>query len=733
MPARAWGLGGVAAALAIVVVGLLAWARGPLEGAGFERRVFEGESCEGSSSSAIVREPFAPEAARGDGRCVQWTAQMVAWTQMRARVELTSEPGGTVVIDGRPVVTDEGTHPARTRSGAVDLARGVHSFTVTHTSEAGTPDYLRVALADDFAPHNYEFAPPLDGDAFFTTSAAASRALQSRSVPPAEDDSPSSDRAALPAYVGCFALVGLVVVAWLGLRVRRGKAIPWNDVALGAALFVAAFAVRARGIAAEGDAWDERVYVDAAAHWVRNLALHDFHVDAWRYNLTHPPDTKWALAFGVALAGHTGARVVAATESALAVAILFAFGRVVFDRATGILAAALAVVLPLWVAYGRIAGHESNVLFWWSASMLGLACWLDSLPPRDGGTPLERGDSVAAFACGFSAAIGLWSRANVLWIFPLLAAVFLWRGRTYLARGVIALPLGVVLGVIAGTLLTSVAWPYLWARPYEQATQLAYYVGVGKPKRDFEVYLGKLTAPAWHYFAFAFVAETPALLLVLAAAGAVIAFRSPSRRAAAVVCAMWLFFPFLQTLGAVRIGAARYVSQAWPALLLFAAIALVAAGQRLATLVDARRPRARLVAKGAPALLALLYAAVVLVWIEPYPLDYFSEVVGGPKGVASRRTFEVPWWGEGNLAAVRALDESAPPGARVFLALWPKHVVARLRDDMVRVPDAASADYVLVSRLQYFERPPAGCALRQTITAAGAPLVDTYECPRREP
>jgi len=102
--------------------------------------------------------------------------------------------------------------------------------------------------------------------------------------------------------------------------------------------------------------------------------------------------------------------------------------------------------------------------------------------------------------------------------------------------------------------------------------------------------------------------------------------------------------------------------------------------------------------------------------------------VGGPAGVAARRTFEVPWWGEGNLAAVRALDETAPQGARVFLALWPKHVVARLRDDLVPVSDRASADYVLVSRLQYFERSPAGCALVHTVAAEGAPLVDTYRC-----
>ena len=729
---RSWPFWAAAAALGAIVVALLAWGRPPVPGAGFERREFEGGACAGPSKTSVVSEPFLRATEEGDGRCVEWSAQMVAWTKMRARVEMTSEPGGTVSIDGRPVAFDQAAHPARTRSGTVELGRGVHAFVVQHPGEKGAA-YLRVALADELAPHNFEFAPPLDADAFFTSVEAASRALQGRTIEPAGGETPSSDRPSWPAYAGCLALTGAAGLVWLALRRRRGRAPPWLDVAIGGALFAVALVVRARGIALEDDTWDELIYVDTAAHWLHNLALGDFHPEAWRFSLTHPPDTKWALAFGVALDGHTGARIVAATESALAVALLFAFGRVAFDRAVGAVAGGLALFLPLWVAHGRIAGHESHVILWWTASMLGLACWLRSLERGAATveTPVEKGDPLAAFACVFAATIGLWSKANVVWLFPLLGVALLLRARRSLARGVLPVPLAAIGGGLAATVLTFAAWPYLRMRPYEQATQLAWLIGPGKPTGDIEVYLGKLTMPAWHYFAFSFVAETPALLLVAAAAGAVLALASPAKRPWGLVGAMWLVFPFGQSLSTVRVGAGRYVIQAWPALLLFAAIALVALGELAANLAFARGAWARRALRASPAVLAIAYTWAALARIEPYPLDYFDELVGGAAGVAAKRTFEVPWWGEGNLAAVRALDEKAPPGARVFLALWPKHVVARLRDDLVPVSDRASADYVLVSHLQYFEQPPppqANCTLESSVQAAGAPLVDTYRC-----
>ncbi len=139
-PASPALLTAIALALVGIVVALLLSARPPLPGTGFERSLFPSAACTGPAEVSVVGEPFVPSDADGravEGRCERWTARLVAWTKMRARVELTSEPGGSVSIDGRLVVSDEGAHPARTRIGTVDLPRGVHTFVVERVGEAG--------------------------------------------------------------------------------------------------------------------------------------------------------------------------------------------------------------------------------------------------------------------------------------------------------------------------------------------------------------------------------------------------------------------------------------------------------------------------------------------------------------------------------------------------------------------------------------------------------------------
>ena len=653
MRERTWPLWLAAGALVAIVWALLARSTEPLAGTGFERRDYKGAACAGAFDSSTAREPFVRETASGESRCVAWTSELVARTKMHARIEMTAEGGSaSVTIDGRSVVFDKAIHPARTHQGTVDLARGVHVIVAQHVGD-GAGAYYRIALTDELAPHNFEFAPPLDLDSFYLSAEEASRVLTSPE-PPAE-------RPTWPALFAALALTGAGTLAWLAVRRRRGRAVPQVDLAIAAAIFLAALFVRAHALDLEDTTWDELTYIDTASHWVRNVVLGDFNPEAWRFNLAHPPVTKWFVALGVALGGQTGARYISAASSALAAGMLFAFGRVAFGRAVGAVAGALAVFLPLWVAHGRIAGHESVVLVWWCGSMLALACWLRSLPTA--GTPVERGDPLAAFMCVFAAAMCVLSRATGIWIVPLLAVVLLVRSRGALARGLLAVPLAAIAGGIAAVLLVVAGWPYLLRRPYDQLATLTAMAEAGKPRGDIEVYLGKLTLPAWHYFALAFAAETPALLLAAALGGVVVAFRTPARRSWGAVCLLWLLLPFAQSVSTLRIGAGRYMIQSWPALLLFAALALVALGEVARDFAPFfARAWARTALAALPAAFAVVYTGVALARVDPYPLDYFDELVGGPSGVAARKMFEVPWWGEGNLAAMTALTRRLPRG-----------------------------------------------------------------------
>jgi 4-amino-4-deoxy-L-arabinose transferase-like glycosyltransferase len=692
----------------VVLVGALVVARVSLApGAGFSERVRSGEGCAGAVEpveSSVVREPLVRHERSGLPRCVEWNANFVVRERIQARFEMTLEGDGALAIDGHPVLADRDAHPLRVRVGIIDLPRGVHSVAAKFATK-GNGAYFRLAMTDDLTPHDVEIIDPLNDDAFFARAEDAAAAL---SAPP-------RPRPPWVAFSASLALALAGVLGWLAVRTRRGLPLPAIDLGIGAGLFAAAVAVRARGIPRQDVCWDEGI-ISTSRRYLANVAAGDFYAEAWAANHKHAPMMKWLLSLGDALGGIDGARMESAVLSAVAVALLYAFGRVAFSPRVGALAGGLAALLPLWVAYGRIISHESVILFWWMASMLAVACWMKS-----GGK-----DRLAAFVSVFAGTLGLFSRPTMVWIIPVLLVAWIVQTRGSLRERLRAFPSSALVGAGAGLAITLAMWPFVWEDPQEKVLRIQ--AAWSRPLGDIEVYLGKLCLPAWHYFVVAFFAETPALLLVFGLAGIVLALRPRGGRKWALLCLGWLVCPFGQTASTLRIGAARYVVQSWPALLLFAAIAIVALGELAADLLYDLHPRLREALRTLPAILAVAYTGWSLDRVEPYPLDYFNEVVGGPAGVAAREMFEVPWWGEGNRAAVEALDRTAPAGARVYLALWPAHALERLRDDLVRETNVSAADYVLVSHLQYAAAAPSGCTPIAHVVVAGAPLVDTYHC-----
>lgn len=666
------------AAGAVALVGaLLAWGRSPLPGTGFEHRVFASADCTGASEAQVVQEPFVRYAEHGAERCERWSAQLVTRDKMRVRVELTSAPGATVSIDGRALVTDASPHAIRTASGAIDLPRGVHTFTVEERRERTVgghpsgPEYLRMAMVDELEPHNGEFAPPLDLDLFYVSADEASRALDRNGT--------SAD-----PILALFAVLGLafaVGCGWLAVRRARGKPIPRSDLALGGVLLAIALFVRIRGVQGQDIAPGELASAFAAAHWARNLSLGDFQREAWRFDAAHLPNAKWILALGAGFAGRVGARWAAACAGALVVALLYAFGRVAFGRAVGVVAALLAAILPLEVGLGRVAGAPSSEALWAVASMVALACWSRSLRGPD--APALQGDSIAAFACTFAATIALFTRASMVWLFVPIGVVLLGRRWRELRRGLVAVPFAAVGGVLAGAVITVAAWPFLRGDPADAVAAVA----------------GELRADA-----HAFPGVIPAWLLALGLVGALVTLGKAERRWWGILVVLW--------------AALGDAASAGSAVMLLAAVALVAIGDGVTNVVFVATPALREGMRFLPAALGVAATAVTLARREPYPLARV-DVSGDP-------------WGEGNLAAVRALNARATHGASVHLGLQPAGSLPRLRDDLVPTDDPGLADYVLTPHPSA-EETRRGCALEASVQVAGTPLVDTFRCSRVSP
>jgi hypothetical protein len=286
---------------------------------------------------------------------------------------------------------------------------------------------------------------------------------------------------------------------------------------------------------------------------------------------------------------------------------------------------------------------------------------------------------------GLCTSLAIFSRMTAVWLIPTLLLPYLLvvaRDRGKGAFGIVPY-LG---GIAAGVLLTYALWPWIWHHPHEQLMRTWGHWNGYKTR---EWVYGSFHEPPASYYAVAFLLSSPVgyLLPTLAWAG----FALKRRKIADAVLAGWILFPFLQSIPDFRQDAVRYVIQAFPALAATAAVGFF----DVWTLAAARWPKLatpRAAWGGAGVLLA--YALGTCIWIHPYYLDYFNEILGGPAGVQRGRTIELSWWGEGVTNLVRWTNANAPQGARIHEALAPEYDAPQLRSDLSLV-GMGDADYLV--------------------------------------
>lgn len=725
----------VLAALAIAcvagAVSIFRDATRPLRANGFERLSSPGSTCDFDdpawqrrATRTIEPEPFAEEREHPE-TCVAWRAYWAISRPARLEVEIESDDDGIVVVDGHPLVQHPGVHARSSRTATRDFEPGVHPFEVRWVNRGGG-GYLRVMMQD----RREAYMPgvlPLDRDAFFVSRADAERALAERL--PARRQPERARDAALLAALAC-------VLAWLALRAwrRRGEAplrrFALVDLAIGAGLGALALWLRTHRIHDTDLAWDELWYTHAGDHWVRSyLQLGDWSADAYRHNFEHPPVTKFFAGIGVAIGGVDGARWVSAVLGAASVALTYATGKVLFDRRAGTAAALLLATMPHIVAHARLVGHETVIVFFWCALLLALAVWLRSVGFGEGsGERMAHGDFLAPLAGGAAMVLGVLTRLTFVWCAPVIAFALVWGRRRELARGTLPIPLGAIAGTLLALAAVVALWPWLHQDPMGHLGRTLGHWGGHTPT---EYFLGeRVLGPPFSYYPVLFVVTTPALVVLAAIVGAGRGLSVPRWHAATLLTIVALLAPFLHGLSPLRRDLARYVIQAWPALALLGGVALSWAGAELVARARAGA-RASIALGLAPAAAMALYAGAELRSVEPFPLDYYSDLVGGPGEVARRELFDVSWWAEGVGHAVEWVNEHAREGARVRIDAATWDVRPRLRDDLVEVQfrSRVPAAYVVTNYHLYGDPPPEGCERVHHVEVRGAPLASVWECP----
>ncbi len=688
------------ATAAFAVALALPWSVREPTGSGFRRELRP--DCDQEPVRSTGPEPVE---LRRVGGCVRWEAHMALDRARSLDFVLESEGSAALDIDGVRVIDDREVHGRRERSTRRSLAAGVHTVVV----EGGPAlSYLRLFERDRTGPYNEWIPAPLDRARYYQTPEDAAHALAVGPVVRPERMSLALLFAALLALGG--------TLAWLAWRAGRGV-MPWQDALVAALLGGVAVAVRAWAIPIQDVLWDELAYLISGDHMVRNAMLGDWSKEAFRFNFEHPPVAKWIYGVGGLLGGHAGARALGASLQGVAVAFTYGLGRLLFRRplvaATG---AGVLCFLPHVVGHGRLSGLESPVLFFTSASTLALGCWVRSIHvghPRHG---------IIGWAA-FVAVLGMGARMTAIWTLGLVFLVGVGTYRRALRRGLVVTPIASALGVAVGMLALFALWPWLWDEPIEAFKGVVERWGTQHPTEYFRG-VDRAPPPA-EFYAAAFLATTPESVLLLGLVGTVVGLARRGWRAGTLLVLGALLLPFGQSLSSFRQDLARYVVQAWPALAILAALGV----EQLGRWAGERWPRWGGRLGPAAALAVVGHVAVSLALVEPYPLDYFNDAVGGPYGVFCAKGFELAWWGEGIGEATDYVNRIAPEGATVRLEVEPRDTRPPLRADLR--PTRGKADFVVANHYKYRLRRPAGCTAIHRVTVRGAPLVEVFDCRER--
>ncbi len=673
----------------------------------------EAQSAAGAS---LTSEPFVLPGSAPFG-CIRWRTFWVVPRQRQSVFELDARGSVELSIDGRRVALHRTRPKADTFTGEAALLIGVHRVELLYR-RGSAPGYLRVREQDLREAHYIYVLAPLQRERFFASETRAREAL------PLVAES----RAWLPP--ACVALLSLcALLLWLTRRILRGSRAPWRVLACSLAIVVLAYQVRVAALPFDGAYTDELAYSTAGRHYVRNVLVGDYTTEAFRWNYPHPPLAKWLYGLAAELGGQDGARRVSALLGALSVGLIVPIGATLLSLEVGFAAAAIATFLPPLVAHSRLTGLESPVLFFWLVSVLAALRWAKSALEPGNASRGSLGDPWAAWLAPLLAVLGVGSRMTCVWVFPLLLAVVLYVHAQATSRQRFATLALACAGVLVGGGLLFALWPWLWGRPVEGWQQMLVR---WRGQHTSEIFLGtNQRPPPVGYYAAAFIATTPAFVLLFGSLGLVAGLRGRATRVATSFLALWLLLPFAQSLSSFRQDLARYVIPAWPALALLAALGVDSLVLWLLARVAGLRRFAG--SAGIWSVMAqtvlVVYVALALHAVEPYPLDYFSELVAGPEGVARSHAFELAWWGEGIGEAVGWVNANAPAGMTVRLAIEPHDVRPRLRDDL-RERLAGPSDFVITNHYKFHPETPVGCHLAHRVAVRGAPLADVYDCRR---
>lgn len=435
-----------------------------------------------------------------------------------------------------------------------------------------------------------------------------------------------------------------------------------QNILLVIALFLIALSFRLWDLNATGVTWDERVYFLAGRHYVWHGLHLNFDPEIWAENAEVPPMAKYIYGATNLLFAkgedYTASRILSAIMAALTCIIVYLVGKEFFKKRVGILAALILAFLPPFVAHGKIAAIESPLALFFT-----LAVYLFLRGIKTGN---QRKYLLSGIVCG----VALATKFTSLLLFILAFLIFLLAKKTELLRKKeITVPLAVIFFPVLSFLTLVALWPPLWSGPFSQLMwRVTFYQNYGQWIK--EMFLGGITQPPIYYFLLYFLATTPLLILIF-----LVSFFHKlvkERTFYLLALGLWLGVPFLWSFSGLRADGIRYIYPIYPPLSLVSAIGFFHIAGALPL------TRYKRATGGLFSAMVVGYLVLTCLIIHPYYLDYYNEIVGGPKNVYRRRWFEIGWWAEGIHEAMEYVIKKAGPDAWVLYKVRPSQTIQPL-------------------------------------------------------
>jgi hypothetical protein len=247
-----------------------------------------------------------------------------------------------------------------------------------------------------------------------------------------------------------------------------------------------------------------------------------------------------------------------------------------------------------------------------------------------------------------------------------------------------------------------------------------------------EVFYGKLILVPKVYYIVHFFITTPLIILGLFLVGSkkISDFsknlkNSNKTKWILYSLIVWFIVPFVQSFYNFRQHGVRYIIEIYAPLALIAAFGFEQLVSRYT-----KKIRWKLLL-----FVPVVFYLFIILWrITPYYLDYFNLTVGGAKNVYEKRLFQLGWWGEGVKEAVVYLDNSAPIGSKVGLAVRPLLTLPPLKRLKTSVYKSTEKyDYVIVNHFNIIREGFNDEKIRMeyvpiyNVLADGAKLVTVYK------